>query len=164
MAAHRYWVRVVAGVLPAALGCYTYTPLDTSAGVPAGEHVAVEITDRGRAELSDRIGSGVVRLEGFLTRSDSQEVSMNVWRVAQIGGTTTRWSGENVRFRRDFVSTVQSRTLNQMRTYLAAGAALTGVVLLARSMNLFGGFIGGLEPPPDPPNSSSRGWWFSFNF
>ena len=87
---------VVLGVIPAALGCYTYVPLDTSAGVQAGEHIAVEITDRGRAELSDRLGSGVVRVEGTLTRTDSVDLVMNVWRVAQIGGPTARWSGESV--------------------------------------------------------------------
>jgi hypothetical protein len=80
----RLWV--VIGVVPAALGCYAYTPLDTSTGVQAGEHVAVEITDRGRAELSDRLGAGVLRLEGTLTRSDSVDLVMNVWRVAQISG------------------------------------------------------------------------------
>jgi hypothetical protein len=120
----RMWVGI--GVLPAALGCYQYTPLETSTGVQAGEHVAVEITDRGRVELSDRLGSGVLRLEGTLTRADSVDMVMNVWRVAQIGGTTSRWSGESVRFRREYASSVQMRTLNRPKTYLFAGAAVAG--------------------------------------
>src|SRR5687768_141037 len=98
---------VVIGVLPAALGCYQYAPLDTSSGVQAGEHVAVEITDRGRAELGDRLGSGVVRLEGTLTTSDSVDLVMNVWRVAQISGPTARWSGESIRLKREYASRVQ---------------------------------------------------------
>lgn len=153
-------VLVMSVVLPVALGCYKYVPLDTSAGVSAGEHVAVEINDRGRVELGDRIGSGVFRLEGTITRADSQNVVMNVWRVAQLGGVTSRWSGESVQFRRDFVSGVQARTLNRAKTYLIAGTVVLGVALFIKSNELFGSFIGGGDPPPDPPPISSRGWWF----
>jgi hypothetical protein len=159
MAVRRHWILVVAGVLPAVVGCYTYVPLDTSAQALAGKHVAVEITDRGRAELGTRLGDGVVRLEGTVTRSDAQELEMNVWRVAQIGGVTSRWSGENVRFRRDFVAGMQARTLNKGRSYLVVGAAVVGVVLFVRSTDLFGSFIGGGDPPDVPPGQSSRGWW-----
>lgn len=153
----RGWV--MAAVLPAAVGCYKYVPLDTSARIPAGEHIAVEFTDRGRAELGDRIGSGVVRLEGTITQSDSQNIVMNVWRVAQIGGATSKWSGESVQFRRDFVAGVEARTLNRAKTYLAAGAVTVGVVLFVKSTDLFGSYIGGSDPPEEPPPSSSRGWW-----
>jgi hypothetical protein len=160
MAASRRLLFLVAGVLPAVAGCYTYAPLDTSARVAAGEHVAVEITDRGRAELGDRIGTGVLRLEGTLTRTDSQDLTMNVWRVAQIGGAISRWSGESIRFKRDFVAGVQARTLNRGRTYLAAGIAVAGFVMLARSTNLFGNYIGGNDPGGEIPPQSSRGWWY----
>ncbi len=147
-------------VIPVAVGCYTYTPLDTSVGITPGEHVAVEINDRGRAELSDRIGTGVMRLEGYVTRTDSADMTMNVWRVAQIGGATSRWSGESVRFRREFVAGVHQRSLNRPRTWLVVGLVGAGLYYLASSTSLFGDFIGGLDPPPDPPPTSSRGWWY----
>ena len=160
MAARSLAVVVIAGVLPAAMGCYTYVPLDTSAGISAGEHIAVEITDQGRAALGEHIGAGVVRLEGTVTRSDSQNVEMNVWRVAQIGGVTSKWSGESVRFRRDFMATVEARNLNRGRTYLVAGGVTVGLILLLRSTSLFGDYFGGTGPPVEPPPSSSRGWPF----
>jgi len=150
---------VVIGVLPAALGCFQYAPLDTSTGVQAGEHVAVEITDRGRTELSDRLGSGVLRLEGTLTRTDSVELVMNVWRVAQLSGPTTRWSGESVRFRREYASSVQQRTLNRGKTFAVAGATAVGLVLFTRQFGLFGFSVGGDDPGENPPPISSRGWW-----
>lgn len=150
---------VVLGVLPAASGCYKYAPLDSSAGVQAGEHVAVEITDRGRAELSDRLGSGVLRLEGTLTRTDSVDIVMNVWRVAQINGPTSRWSGESVRLRREYTSGMQTRTLNRGKTVMLAGAAVAGVVLFTRQFELFGFSVGGDDEPEPPPPVSSRGWW-----
>jgi hypothetical protein len=150
---------VVLGVVPAALGCYQYAPLDTSAGVQAGEHVAVEITDRGRSELGDRLGAGVLRLEGTLTRTDSADLVMNVWRVAQIGGPTTRWSGESVRFKREYASRVQTRTLNRGRTLLVSGAAVAGLVLFSRQFGLLGFATGDDGPVDSLPPVSSRGWW-----
>ena len=146
-------------VVPAALGCYQYAPLDTSAGVQAGEHIAVEITDRGRAELSDRLGSGVLRLEGTLTRSDSAYLDMNVWRVAQISGPIARWSGESVRLRREYASRVQTRTLNRGKTYLFAAAAVGGVVFFTTQFDLFGFASESGSPGENPPPVSSRGWW-----
>jgi hypothetical protein len=151
---------VAIGVIPAALGCYNYVPLDTSTGVQAGEHIAVEITDRGRAELSDRLGSGVIRLEGTLTRTDSVDMVMNVWRVAQIGGPTARWSGETVRFKREYASRVQARTLNRGKTYLVAGAAVAGLVVFTKSFGLFGFSAGGENTVEPPPPATSRGWWY----
>jgi hypothetical protein len=150
---------VVLAVVPAALGCYQYAPLDTSSGVQAGEHVSVEISDRGRAELSDRLGTGVLRLEGTLTRADSTNIEMNVWRVAQISGPTARWSGESVRFNRDYVSRVNTRTLNRPRTFLVAGAVVGGIVLFSSQFDLLG-FASQSDGGEDPPGPiSSRGWW-----
>lgn len=150
---------VVIGVVPAALGCYQYSPLDTSTGVQAGEHVAVEITDRGRAELSDRLGSGVLRLEGTLTRTDSVDLEMNVWRVASLRGPTSRWSGESIRFKREYASKVQTRTLNRAKTFAVAGAAVVGIVVFTRQFGLFGFSVGGDGGEEPPPPISSRGWW-----
>lgn len=150
---------VVLGVMPAALGCYQYSPLDTSTGVQAGEHVAVEISDRGRAELGSRLGPGVQRLEGTLTRTDSVDLEMNVWRVAQIGGPISRWSGESVRFKREYASRVQTRTLNRVKTFAVVGATVAGLVLFTREFGLFGFSVGEVDPGEEPPPISSRGWW-----
>lgn len=150
---------VLLGVVPAAFGCYAYAPLDTSMGVQAGEHVAVEISDRGRAELSDRLGSSVLRVEGTLTRSDSVDLEMNVWRVASIGGSTQSWSGESVRFKREYASSVQTRTLNRGKTYLVVGGVVAGIVVFTKSLGLVGFSTGDDEPGPVTPPASSRGWW-----
>lgn len=150
---------VVLGVMPVALGCYTYTPLDTSTGVQAGEHVSVEITDRGRAELGDRLGSGVLRLEGMLTRADTANLEMNVWRVAHFSGPVSRWSGETVLLRREYASRVQSRTLDRGKTYLVAGAALAGFVLFTSQFDLLGFASDNGGTDSLPPPISSRGWW-----
>jgi hypothetical protein len=154
----RRWL-VSLGVLPAALGCYQYAPLETSAGFQAGEHIAVEISDRGRAALSDRLGSGVLRLEGTLTRADSADIVMNVWRVAPINGPTAQWSGESVRFNREYASRVQTRTLNRARTYLVAGAVVGGLAWFTTQFDLLGFGREPAEEPEPPGPISSRGWW-----
>ena len=146
-------------VVPAALGCYQYAPLDTATGVQAGEHIAVEITDRGRLELSDRLGSGVMRLEGTLTRSDSADLVMNVWRVAQIRGPSSRWSGESISLKREYASSVQARTLNRAKTFAVAGAVVAGLVVFTKQFGLLGFSVGGSKPIENPPPISSRGWW-----
>ena len=85
---------------------------------------------------------------------------MNVWRVAHIGSPVSQWSGESIRFRREFASNVQARTLNRGKTYLVAGAAVVGLVVFSKSFDLFGFSTGGDgEEPPNPPPISSRGWW-----
>jgi hypothetical protein len=110
-------------------------------------------------ELGDRLGSGVVRLEGTLTRTDSVDLVMNVWRVAQISGPTARWSGESVRLKREYASRVQTRTLNRGKTYLFAGAAVAGIYLFTTQFDLFGFASDNGNPGENPGPVSSRGWW-----
>ena len=152
--------RLALCVFPATLGCYSYVPVDLSSGIRAGEHIAVEITDRGRAELSDRLGSGVLRVEGTLTGTDSVDLVMAVWRVEPIGGPTAHWNGESVRFRRDYASSFQARTLNRGKTYMVAGAAIAGVVVLTKSLGLLGFATDGEDSGGQPPPVSSRAWWY----
>jgi hypothetical protein len=142
-----------------AMGCYSYTPLDTSSTIQAGEHVAVEINDRGRAELSDRLGLGVLRLEGKLITTDSVDLVMGVWRVQQIGTPTANWNGESVRFRREYASSIQARTLNRGKTYLVAGGAVAGLIVLSKSLGLLGFATDGSDSNEQPPPVSSRVWW-----
>lgn len=149
----------VLALILALSGCYSYVPVQTSAGVQSGEHIAVDITDRGRAELGDKLGSGVTRIEGTLTRTDSVDIEMSVWRVAQIGGPTAQWSGESVRLKREYTSTMQTRTLNRGKTYLVAGAAVAGAVLLTKSIGLLGFASGDGDGGEQPPPQTSRGWW-----
>ncbi len=140
-------------------GCYVYVPVDNPAAPPAGKRVAFELTDRGRVALFDRMGGGVLRLEGTVTGDDSDQYVMDVWRVAQLNGETTRWSGERVRINRDFVGGVLERKLSNARTYLLAGGATVAMVMLAKSVGLIGApdATGPQEPDSGGP-AQSRVW------
>lgn len=138
-------------------GCYQYVPIATPAEPPVGERVAFEITDRGRAELAERLGSGVVQVEGNLTTADSTRYVMRVWGLSTISGQKAHWSGETVSIARDYVSTVKARQLSKGRTWLAAGLA-AGAFYLLVSQDLVGGGLGDDDDPPQPPPQSSIIW------
>ena len=116
------------GAALVAQGCYSYVPLETESP-PLGETVALQITDRGRVGLADRFGAGLVRVEGRVTKVDTADVVLNVFRVSQVGGAGSRWSGESVRLDRGFVGSVQKRELSRPRSWLLAGGITLGVQL-----------------------------------
>jgi hypothetical protein len=126
-------IGIIVGALLAS-ACYDYVPVETAP--PPGGRVAIEISDRGRVALTDRFGPGLVEIEGMLVASEGNDYVLNVARVAQIGGASTAWSGEETRVSRDFVGTVRERQLSKWRTGLLAAGIIGGVAALAsRGLN-----------------------------
>lgn len=154
------FVLAIFAVVPALHGCYSYVPVDTAAGAPVGERLAFDITDQGRAALADRLGPGVLQVEGSLREFDANSYVMSVWGLSQIGTGLVRWSGENVRISRDFVGGVRKRQLSRSRTFLTVGGITVGVFLFARSQSLVGGGRDDEEqPPPVEPESAIIWSW-----
>lgn len=146
--------------LPAMHGCYTYVPVDTSTAPPVGERVAFDITDRGRVALAERLGPGVLRVEGSLQQFDSGDYVLSVWGLANASEGTVRWSGETVRINRDYVGSVRLRQLDKSRTYLTFGAAAVGVYVLVATQDLLGfGFDSNTDVEPPPPASAIIWSW-----
>lgn len=133
-----------------ATGCYTYVPLETDP--PVGERLEFQITDRGRVGLAESFGSGLARVEGRLTRVDAQNYALDVFRVTQLDGVRSTWSGESVRLDKGFVGQVQRRQLSRTRTLALAGGIAAGVAALVASRDLIGVFSGDPdeETPIDP--------------
>ena len=149
------FVLAIFAAVPALHGCYSYVPVDTSTGTPVGERLAFDITDQGRAALADRLGPGVIRVEGSLRELDANSYVMSVWGLSQIGTGLVRWSGKNVRISKEYVSSVRKRELSKGRTYLTVGGISVGLFLFARSQALVGGGREDEEkPPPDEPESA----------
>jgi hypothetical protein len=150
---------VVMATLWGSQACYTYVPVDLTASPSVGERVALEISDQGRVGLSERLGPGVLRIEGTLTRTQEQEVSLNVFRVAQMGQPQpSRWSGESVTIPRSFIGGVQERRFSRGRTTVTLGIAVGVLAYLITQQNLFGFWEGtrndGIEEPPPASNIS----------
>ena len=146
-----FFLSVLAGT-----GCYTYVPLET-ASPPVGETLLFQINDRGRVGL-ESFGSGLVRVEGRLTSVDARDYVMDVFRVTQLNGARSTWSGESVRLDKEFVGQLQRRQLSRTRTFALAGGITAGVAVLVGSKGLIGVFSGDPdEKPPDDPVSSLVG-------
>jgi hypothetical protein len=148
----RQWLIVV--VLAVLQGCYTYAPLET--GVPpVGERVELEISDRGRVELAERLGRGVMTIEGRLTAVTNDQYVLNVASVSYLGGETSRWSGESVRLARDQVEHAATRKLSRRRTWVMAAAIAVGVGVFIASRGLIVDFFGGSTDSgnQEPPTS-----------
>ncbi len=143
----------VVGALVTLPACYRQVPLET-ATPPVGETLVFEITDRGRVGLGDRLGPRVDEIEGRLVRAEGEELVINVFRVAAVDGTRSRWSGEQVRLDRDYVGRVSARELSKTRTWLLAAGVTTAVVALIATQSLTGLFNDD-DPDPDPSPPSS---------
>jgi len=91
--------------------------------------------------------------------SEKVTLRVRVENAAHFSGQTERWSGESVRIKREYASRVQTRSLNRPKTYLAAGAAVAGLVVFTKAFGLFGFATEQGDPAEPPPPQSSRGWW-----
>lgn len=157
----------VAGALCAAacLGaCYTYTaPLEVRPEI--GRTFAFEPTDEGRAALAAGIGAGTERIEGALLDLTDTTYGVQVARVVDVRGQVTRWSGEVVSLRRDYIGTVRERRNSPARTALAVGGVAAGVAALVSvaTLDVFGNESGGQTGEPPPPAEDSRRFPFTLH-
>jgi len=141
------------GALLILSACYRYVPLE-SPTPPVGETVAFEITDRGRVELGDRLGTGVKEIHGQLVGPNGEDFEITVFRVVQLNGTSSQWSGETIRLDRDYVGGVKARELSKTRTWLLAAGVTATAVWLITSRTL-SGLFNDEEPGPEPPPPTS---------
>jgi hypothetical protein len=143
-------------VLVAASACYEYRPLET-AGPVVGEPVALQITDRGRVQLSDRFGPGLSEIRGRLVSNADNQYVVNVDRVWEINGASTAWSGEETRLDQSLVGMVKGRQLSTTRTVLLSGIG-AGLAYFMVSRSLTGLFRQDPDTtaPPEPPLRNRR--------
>lgn len=130
-------VGMTAALLLLDSACYVYQPLATAPD--PGEHISVELTDRGRVAVADQLGQGILRVEGLLVQRTDEQFVISVARVATIDGQTSNWAGERVSIPRAEVAHVAERSFSQSRTWLAVGAATAAVAAFAVSRALVGG-------------------------
>jgi hypothetical protein len=149
---HR-WVGVA--LLLVVSGCYKSVPLETSTP-PVGQTVSFVISDQGRVGLGDRLGPGIARIEGRMLGTEGDQFLVSVFRTSAISGTTSVWSGEEMRLDRNFVSRLEGRELSKTRTWIAAGVATSVLVafIMSKGLNGIFGEEDGERPGPDPPQSS----------
>jgi len=127
------------------MACYSYAPLRSVTPSPA-QQVGVVINDRGRTLLGERVGALVERIDGRIVSIDSSSVVLDVFRVTDLRGTATTWTGERVTIPRDAVLGFRERKLSKLRVLALVGAAALAVfAVLQTSFDFFG------DPKTDEP-------------
>jgi hypothetical protein len=117
--------------------------------------VAIELNDRGRLEVGERLGPELVRVDGRLTAvSDSQYV-LQVSQVRDIGGNVTKWSGETVRLRQDYAKQVLQRRTDKRRTSILVAGVSVVLGAFIGSRGLLGGGDGEPGNGKEPPGSGN---------
>src|SRR5687768_15934074 len=116
------WRRSVAlavGVLHVCTACYSYAPVQTAP--QPGAQVALEVTDEGRVALNDKVGPGVVRLEGTLAGVEGDELLVDASAVRQVRGYIPDLGGVRVRLPQRYVTRMDERRFLRSRTLMVVG-------------------------------------------
>lgn len=133
--------------------CYTTVPL---APAPApGTEVLLDLNDRGRVELGDRIGPGAATIQATLDERTDSLVRVRVGAVRYLNGQTNEWSGESMTIPTRLVSQSWQRSFSRARAYSLGAAVAGALVLLFRNTSLFGGGSGSTRGEPGGGTGSS---------
>ena len=128
----------------------------TTAAPPVGQIVELQVTDRGRVGLGDRLGPGVQLITGRLVSEQPNDFVIAITSIKNIDGETTRWSGDTTRVDRGFIATVKGRQFSATRTALIAVAAGAAVYLMVSS-KLLGAFSDSkVDGETGPPVQTTR--------
>jgi len=144
--AWRGWTALLlAGISPLA-GCYTTRPV-MSAPAP-GTTVLLDLNDRARVQLGDRIGPSAARIEGIVQAQDDTAYILRISSVTYLNGQSNKWSGEPFTVPASLVSSAHIQEFSRSRTTaLGIGIAAALVAVFAKT-NFFG--LGGTEKQPLP--------------
>jgi hypothetical protein len=131
-----------------ASACYTQRPLDTAVPAPATRIVA-DLTDSGTAALGDLIGPGALEMEAVVAQTSVDAWSLQLLRVEHRDGRSIAWNRELVQVPRSALDHVMERRLDRTKSWIAAGAVVTGAFIVARMFQLIGAEeSAGGEPTP----------------
>lgn len=127
-----------------------YAPVFGQQPVP-GRRYALELTDQGRVDLTDRLGPAVQSVEGTLVQTLDDSYQLRVFSVKPIGAPPAHWGGERVAIPVSAVARVSDRHLDKGRTAVAIAAAVVSIGTFIATRGLFGfgsGDSGEKLPPP----------------
>jgi hypothetical protein len=130
-------------------GCYSTLPVETT---PApGATVVLDLNDRARVALGDRIGPSALKLEGVVQTATDSDYVLRVSSVEYLNGQTNRWSGEQLNIPASLVSRAWHHEFSRSRTTaLSVGlaAALLTAILKTSFLHIGSGTIGAGDPRP----------------
>ncbi len=140
-----------AGALALQMGCYSYLPVQSAPPQTKGDdRVAIVINDRGRALLSERVAPLVDQIEGRIDKRENGSITMAVFRVKDVRGNYSTWTGEQVQIPDEAVLGYRPRKVSTIKTALFVGVVVAAIAATLRtSFEIFG-----LEPSERPPTGT----------
>jgi hypothetical protein len=127
--------------------CYVQRPITSAVPGPSTRIIAL-VTDTGSVVMSNAIGPAATEVEGVMVDSDGTNWRLQLLRVDQRGGFSTRWNREIVTFPRFALTNVTEKVLDKKRSWVFAG--LAALVVFGSTLFL-GQAIGSGDPDPEPP-------------
>jgi hypothetical protein len=129
-----------------AASCTAYTPIHGVEGAP-GNNVRVRLSDKGAADLTQRIGPRARQLEGTLKQVTDSSMVVSVRRVTREGGGEDTYAGQDISIPSQDIETAEASRPSVPRSILAAGGILASAFLVAKGAgDISGG--GSNRPPP----------------
>lgn len=130
-------------------GCYSYIPLYS---VPEpSTRVSLEINDAGRVGLEQNVGPEAASIEGVIQDVTAVDIVVSVTEVRGLRGSRSRWAGEPVTVRRDYVRIIRERRYSSVRTFAMGTVVASATLAFLVTRNLLGGATGpGGDNPPGP--------------
>ncbi|MFO0095703.1 MAG: hypothetical protein ACK54K_15515 [Gemmatimonadaceae bacterium] len=142
-----------AGALALQMGCYAFLPVQSAPPAQPQREIGIVINDRGRTLLSERVGPLVERIDGRIDKRENGVVTMAVFRVTDVRGESSTWTGEQVAIPEEAILGYRPKKISKFKTALLVGALALAVVLtLGTSLDLFGVPTEG--PPGGGPSQS----------
>ena len=118
-------------------GCYETLPLEQGAP-PTAATVQLTMNDKGRLDVSQKLGSAVDKVEGEVTAQNSDSYTLSVSRVFQLGGAVSKWNGESVVILKDGTNGYQIHRYSKTKTIILAVAITAATVLFLVTTKLIG--------------------------
>jgi len=127
----------VISLMTGQIGCYRYAPM-TGMSPVLGQQYTFDITDAGRVGLADRLGPGVLKVEGTLVRRTEDSYVVSVAAIDLLSGGSSHWTGEQVPLNAGYVGVMEKRQFSPGRTWVAVGAAALGIAAFIVTRRLSG--------------------------
>ncbi len=143
----RSWKSAVLGVSLSTVACYSTRVLETAP--QPGTTVVLDLNDRARVALGDRIGPSAARVTGLVDTSPTDTAYLvRISSVRYLNGQTNQWAGEPVPFSKNYISQVSLQQHSRGRTIaLGVGIAAALALVISRT-SLLGSATDGSRPDP----------------
>lgn len=118
---------MLAGVMPLA-GCYSTQSLHTTP--EPGATIVLDLNDRARVALGDRIGPSALKVEGMVQSATDSVYVLRISSVEYLNGQTNRWSGEELSIPLNLVSQGWRHEFSRSRTTVL-GVGIAAAIMTA---------------------------------